>query len=112
MRTRAVRDHRIPERAPLKLAVGERVTAGDRDTEWPEFVFVVGARGEGWVPARHLSGDHGEVMVLTEYDTTELSIDSGEEVDVIERDDSSGWWWCRNDAGEEGWVPVSAFEVT
>jgi hypothetical protein len=111
MRARAVEDHRIPERAPLQVAVGERVSVGERDTEWPAFVFVTGTQGEGWVPRRHLSGDSGEATVLVAYDTTELPVDVGDEVEVIERDDPSGWWWCRNAAGEEGWVPVAALEL-
>ena len=111
MRACAVADHRIPERAPLQVAAGERVMVGERDTEWPAFVFVTSPQGEGWVPARHLAGDSGNVTVLTAYDTTELPVDVGDEVDVLERDDLSGWWWCRNEAGEAGWVPVSVLEL-
>ena len=110
MRARACSHHEVPDRPPLRLVPGERVRAGERDDQWPAFVFVSGARGEGWVPARHLSGNGGEVIVLTAYDTTELPVDVGDEVDVLERDDVSGWWWCRNGAGREGWVPVSALE--
>jgi hypothetical protein len=64
--------HRIPDRPPLQLAVGERVEVGDRDSEWPEFVFVTASHGTGWVQARHLSGTSGTAVVQTAYDTTEL----------------------------------------
>ena len=78
---------------------------GDRDTEWPEFVFVTAPQGTGWVPARHLSSDYGAAVVEVAYDTTELPLAAGQEVTVLERDDASEWWWCRNEEGSEGWVP-------
>jgi hypothetical protein len=43
--------HEIPDRPPLRLLAGEVVQAGDRDSEWPEFVFVTASHGAGWVPA-------------------------------------------------------------
>ena len=101
----AIRPHEVPERAPIRLEAGEIVSVGRRDTEWPEFVFVSVTRGSGWVPARHLSADHGEATVLVSYDTTELPLAAGDTVVVIERDDESGWWWCRSATGGEGWVP-------
>lgn len=100
-------DHKIPDRAPLRVAAGDRVSVGEKSAEWPAFVFVTGATGEGWVPARHLSSDRGTVTVLVAYDTTELPVTAGETVEVVRRDDPSGWWWCRNESGDEGWVPVS-----
>lgn len=45
-------------------------------------------------------------MVVADYDTTELAVAAGERVEVVDRDDESGWWWCRNRDGTEGWVPV------
>ena len=107
---RANRAHRVPERAPLQVAEGQVVEVGDRDTEWPEFVFLVTDAGSGWVPARHLSADHGTAIVVEPYDTTELPVAEGEEVVVTARDDQSGWWWCRSEDGTEGWVPRSVFE--
>lgn len=98
-------DHEIPERATLVIEPGDEVQVGDRDTEWPAFVFVMAAQGTGWVPARHLDidGSHGTVRVG--YDTTELPATSGEIVDVLDDDPESGWSWCRNADGREGWIP-------
>ena len=84
---------------------------GDPSTDWPEYVFVTAAHGTGWVPARHLSSGHGPAVVEAAYDTTELPVAAGEEVTVFERDEAGGWWWCRNDDGSEGWVPVRVFSA-
>ena len=90
------------------LEKGESVTAGDRDTTWPAFVFVVSSHGEGWVPARSLTSDSGPAVVVERYDTTELPLAAGQEVPVLERDEASGWYWCRADDGSVGWVPIDA----
>lgn len=112
MRARTTSAHELPQRAPIKLAVGEPVMVGDRDTEWPEFVFVTTSHGSGWVPARHLSSDEGAAVVEIAYDTAELAVKAEQEVKVLERDDTSGWWWCRrDDDGAEGWVPARAFGI-
>lgn len=102
--------HQIPQRAPLQLTVGQRVEVGDRDTEWPEFVFVNAANGSGWVPARHLSASSGSAFVIAAYDTTELPTQVGETLEVLAEDLTSGWIWCRSRAGREGWVPIKTLE--
>lgn len=102
--------HEIPQRAPLQLAVGQVVQVGERDTKWPEFVFVTAAHGSGWVPARHLSQSAGRATVLTAYDTTELPTGVGEVLQVVSEDLASGWLWCRSSTGREGWVPVVTVE--
>jgi GNAT superfamily N-acetyltransferase len=102
---RAVTAHEIPDREPIQLSPGASVTVGERDTEWPAFVFVSAEQGTGWVPARHLAIDGETAVVVTAYDTTELPTTSGERLDVVARDDLSGWLWCRGGDGREGWVP-------
>jgi hypothetical protein len=106
----AVAAHEIPERPPIRLSPGDQVQVGRRDTEWPEFVFVTSAHGEGWVPARHLSADLGPAIVRAAYDTTELPTLPGDVLEVLEEDRRSGWLWCRSAAGREGWVPVKTVE--
>ena len=103
--------HQIPGRPPLQLAIGERVEVGQRDTEWPEFVFVTVADGSGWVPARLLSASSGTAVLTTSYDTTELSTHVGELLDVLAEDNASGWLWCRSGGGSEGWVPINTLEA-
>ena len=102
----------IPERPPLSLASGDVVTVGRRDTDWPAFVFITAAGGSGWVPSRYLSADTGPAVVETPYNTTELATSSGEILEVVDRDDESGWLWCRSTDGREGWLPNRTVEAT
>ena len=100
--------HEIPERPPIRLQVGERVEVGERDDEWPAFVFVRTGRGSGWVPERHLDRDGPAVVVNQAYDTTELPTSEGQRLEVLREDRISGWMWCRAGDGREGWVPARA----
>ena len=105
---RAVTAHEIPDRAPLRVTPGQQVQLGERDTTWPEFVFVTADDGSGWVPARHIeAGTGGSGVVRTAYDTTELPTAAGDELTVLEADEISGWSWVRSASGREGWVPSS-----
>jgi hypothetical protein len=105
-RLRAAYSHSTPDRPPIQVGPGERVRVGQRDIEWPEFVFVTTGEGAGWVPERCLDTSSDPAVVLVGYDTTELATTAGEELTLVERDDPSGWAWVRNSAGEEGWVPL------
>lgn len=109
-RVRAAVAHRIPDRTPMQVRSGDVVEVGDHSTEWPAFVFVTAAHGSGWVPSGHLSATAGRAIVETPYDTTELATSVGEELEVIHRDDESGWLWCRNGHGTEGWIPIRTLE--
>jgi hypothetical protein len=101
--------HRPPRRRPIRLSPGDAVRVGARDDEWPAFVKVRFGRGSGWVPSRHLEDQGGgRAIARTVYDTTELSVDPGDDLEVLERDDESGWLWCRDSDGKEGWVPSKA----
>lgn len=105
MRCVVTADHEIPERPPLAVRPGDVVHVGERDTQWPAFTFVTATQGTGWVPVRHIDVDGSVGVMRVGYDTTELPVASGESVDVVEDDPESGWSWCRNAAGREGWVP-------
>jgi hypothetical protein len=106
----ARRSHEISERPPVQLGVGDEVEVDERDTEWPEFVFVTGERGSGWVPSRHLSSSSGRAVVKIPYDTTELPTEVGDLLLVVAEDLPSGWLWCRSVSGSEGWIPVKTVE--
>jgi uncharacterized protein YgiM (DUF1202 family) len=97
--------HETPDRPPIRVEAGDQVTVGERDHEWPAFVFVTTQNGSGWVPERHLDRQGSSAVVKEAYDTTELPTEAGEEVEVLHEDLASGWLWCRARNGREGWVP-------
>ena len=109
-RLRATAPHEIPDRPPIQVVPGQHVRVGQRDTEWPAFVFITTGSGAGWVPERYLDTSSDPAKALTSYDTTELATTAGEELILIERDDPSGWARVRNVAGSEGWVPLRTIE--
>lgn len=111
MRVRAQRSHVIPDRRSLFLVAGDEVEIGERSPEWPAFVFVTAEHGEGWVPERHFTSDRPRAVTVAKYDTVECAVDQGDVVTVIERDDESGWWWCRSDSGDVGWIPVEILDI-
>jgi hypothetical protein len=109
-RLRATAPHEIPDRPPIQVVPGQQVQVGQRDTEWPAFVFITTGNGAGWVPERYLDTSSDPAEAITSYDTTELATTAGEELILIERDDPSGWARVRNAAGSEGWVPLRTIE--
>ena len=109
-RLHATASHQIPDRPPIQVVPGQHVQAGERDTEWPAFVFITTGTGAGWVPERYLDTSSDPAVAITGYDTTELATTAGEELILIERDDPSGWARVRNAADSEGWVPLRTIE--
>jgi hypothetical protein len=101
-RLRATAAHVIPERPPMQVLPGQRVQAGQHDTQWPAFVFVTTDDSAGWVPERYLDTPCDPAVVITGYDTTELATTAGEELTLIKQDTPSGWAWVRNAAGPGG----------
>ena len=108
IRVRAVASHRPPSRAPLEVEVGALVATGELSDEWPAFRWCVDEHGVGgWIPDRHLRPEEvGRARCLQGYSTRELSVDPGAVLVLVERDDESGWHWCRDGSGREGWVPM------
>jgi mannitol-1-/sugar-/sorbitol-6-/2-deoxyglucose-6-phosphatase len=115
---RAVAPHATPDYGPIVVEPGEEVSVGERSREWPAFVSVTTGDGKkGWVPERLLEKtDEGEGAKRRardggHYDTTELRVEPGAELLVVEPDLGSGWLWCRDSAGNEGWIPVGCIQV-
>ncbi|MCD9031727.1 SH3 domain-containing protein [Luteimonas sp. Y-2-2-4F] len=108
-RARVLRAHRALDRPPIRVSAGERVALGERDTEWPEFVWTVNAAGDGgWVPAALFDRPQGEATALADYDTRELEADPGQRLRLHR--ELAGWWWAENAHGACGWIPARAIE--
>lgn len=116
-RVRVISEHRGSKRSPIRVAPGDVLSVGERDDEWPAFAMVTKSDGgQGWVPMRILTrtgspgSDVSTVRSQFTYDTTELDVDPGSELRVVETDLGSGWLWCSSGSGTEAWVPVRCIE--
>ncbi len=89
---------------PLKVRAGETVTLGEKDTEWPGWIWGTTSSGKsGWVPESYLEVDGERGVMKFDYDASELTVKVGDTVTVLKEE--SGWYWCANMKGETGWVP-------
>jgi SH3-like domain-containing protein len=103
MLRRVFRQHRSEYPDPVSFASGEALRIGDRDTEYPGWIWVAAADGrEGWAPEQYLDLEAGVARV--DYTARELDVDPGEQLVVLKR--LNDWAWVRNAGGECGWVPL------
>lgn len=109
-RARIVRDYRAQYANPIKFAQGELVTLGERDTEWPAFIWTTTADGKaGWAPFDWLKPlDDNRAEALRDYSAQELDVAAGDAVTLLH--ELGGWWWCEHADGRCGWVPAEHLE--
>lgn len=109
-RARVIAEHRSPDRPAIRVSAGDSVTLGERDSDWPQFVWATLAQGlGGWIPAALFDRDTGTATALGDYDTRELATRIGESITV--HYEQEGWWWAENANGENGWIPARAIEL-
>lgn len=108
-RARVIAAHRAPDRPPIQVSTGDSVTLGERDSDWPQFVWTTLAQGlGGWIPAVLFDRDSGEATALGDYDTRELDTEIGDVITL--HYEQEGWWWAENANGDSGWIPARAIE--
>jgi hypothetical protein len=106
MRYRVIKDHKPEAVEPLVFRKGERLAYERRPTGWQGWVWCVSPQGRsGWAPESWLSLEKETCVALRDYDSTELSVEVGDEVvsDLTE----SGWAWAQNARAQRGWIPLS-----
>jgi hypothetical protein len=109
-RAHVVRDYRTQYANPIRFAAGDSVTLGERDTEWPAFIWAITQDGNaGWAPFDWLRplGD-GRAEALRDYSAQELDVDAGD--DVVLHSELGGWWWAERRDGRCGYVPAGHLE--
>ena len=94
---------------PLIIKVGEELTVGANDTQWPGFVWCTNKAGQGgWVPESYFERMGNIGIVRYDYEATELAASVNEE--LIMGTEASGWIWCTNQRGQSGWIPADNVE--
>ena len=97
-------DYEEMDSEPLRLAPGDEITTGPADRAWPGWVWATNADGcDGYVPEEILTavGD-GRFTATQAFDPTVLRIRRGDWLESLRQ--IHGWHWCRNAAGQHGWV--------
>lgn len=90
---------------PLIVKGGEKLMVGQKDTQWPGWVWCTNQEGKsGWMPESYLDDTNNQGMARRDYDATELSASAGEE--LVVGYEESGWIWCTNRLGQSGWIPL------
>lgn len=103
-------DYTVVDREPLVLPEGTEVTTGTEDRSWKGWVWVIAPDNRGtYVPAGYLEPLDGlRARMKQSFRADDLSVKRGETVTRIR--EVNGWYWCRNAAGQEGWLPDYIFD--
>jgi SH3-like domain-containing protein len=107
---RVVTEHKSTFPKPLIAATGDTVRVGKRDDEYQGWLWCTDKDGiSAWVPESYLRIDGALGEFVNDYDSYELSVGSGELLEIIE--EIGGWCWCVRNNGETGWLPADKLEV-
>ena len=108
-----IEQHRSNYPNPISFDAGDEVVpTGKRDEEFPGWIWIRTSDGnEGWAPEQYFrSGDDTTAIAIADYSARELNTEVGETLES--HDELNGWLWCRNAAGEEGWIPARTARQT
>ncbi|GCE21269.1 SRPBCC family protein [Dictyobacter kobayashii] len=112
-RYRVVKNYGMSNTDPFEVRAGEsfevsgKVDAWDGNSDWI-WIWCTDPRGKsGWVSKNmidfHADGKTGSAR--SAYTARELTVSVGNELMGDQAD--SGWLWCTNRQGENGWVPLA-----
>lgn len=110
---RVIKDYQAEYPDPIAVEAGETFAVSEKTSAWennPERIWVWCTdqrEKSGWVPENLIQMDaNGKTgSMVTAYSARELTVTAGQEL-TIEQEES-GWFWCCNQLGEYGWVPIS-----
>jgi uncharacterized protein YgiM (DUF1202 family) len=89
---------------PLILKAGDEICIEYRKTDWPGWVWGTTDDGKsGWIPESYIERMAQKTVLKRDYNATELTVEIGDTVDIL--DEESGWFWCRTESGDNGWIP-------
>lgn len=102
-----IADHDASYEDPIAFGAGDVVTLSGQTDLWDghRWLWARAADGrEGWIPDDIAEIRDGEAIALKDYDAKELTCRAGEALTGLKS--THGWTWCRNAAGDCGWVPA------
>ncbi len=102
-----IKAHKPDNSEPFKCRKGDEVeiVVGTPPLYGDKRICCVNSNGQrGWMPGKHfirrIGGNKAEI--LRDYDSTEFSVDVGEELIIIW--ETSGWILCGKNR-QRGWIP-------
>ena len=97
-------DYEEKDRNPLTLSAGDEVTVGPADRAWPGWVWAQDNNGRGgYIPEEIMEPTgEGRFALMENFDPAVLTIHRGDELVSLKQ--IHGWHWCKNTAGDQGWV--------
>jgi hypothetical protein len=106
---RVIHDHRASFADALVFSDGEMLRVEKRKTVWDGWIWCLKEKGMGaWVPESYMERCGDMCTALRDYDSTELTVNIGDILEAYE--EASGWLWCRDREGRQGWVPALCVE--
>lgn len=99
---------------PIQIKVGDTVVLGKEETDkkWKGWIWAEFKNNSGWIPMQivSFSEDKKTGVILEDYSASELSIDLGDELQVLKS--LNGWLWVKNlQTKEEGWIPSECIKI-
>ena len=87
----------------------DKVKVGREDPEMPGWYWCEDKNSvESWIPEEYLNRDGTEGTITQDYDTTELTVETGDTLEYVT--EVKFWTLCRTYDGKEGWVPTVNLE--
>jgi hypothetical protein len=114
---RVANDYQAEYADPIAVEAGEPFAVSERTSAWENnsawiWLWCTDQRGKsGWVPRNiiQVNPDGQTGTTRAAYDARELTVTAGQELSI--ENEESGWFWCSDQQGMRGWVPISHVEV-
>jgi hypothetical protein len=108
---RVIEDYQAPYPDPIQVKMGEEVNVDPgKRTEIAGWIWCTNRAGkDGWVPRKYIEIEGNQGRMLQDYNAIELTIHV-DDVLVVQKTES-GFYWVRNQAGVQGWVPIANVEA-
>jgi hypothetical protein len=109
-RARVILPYQAQYSDAIKMRIGDDLIPGRKDNQWPGWIWCTAPSGKsGWVPERNIYVDGDTCRALVDYDASELTVEIGDELILLEQE--SGWFWAHKQNGQKGWIPVEHMEI-
>lgn len=105
-----IQEYRAQYTDPIVMRLGDVVTLGERDAEYPWWLWCTHPDGRsGWVHESFLSIEGSVGRALCDYSAKELTAIAGEVIELHE--ERGGWVRATKARGESGWLPADHVRV-